>query len=245
MRRLAIGLGITTALFAATAAPAAAVTFTNPAAITILDNSNAAPYPSAIAVAGMPADEVVTDVNVTLNGFSHAQAQDVGVVLAGPGGQSLLVMDGAGVGMDATTNANLTFDDAAGPRIPNFGALVTGTYRPGSYITGDSFPAPGPGTSYAHPGPVGGGTATLASVFNGTAANGAWNLFVRDFAMVDTGQIAAGWTLEVTTGTAPPPPPPPPPPPSGGTSTPAATGTPAPAPSKPKKKKKKKKRKKK
>jgi large repetitive protein len=244
MRRLAISLGITTALMAAAASPAAAATFTNPAPITIVDNNSAAPYPSAVVVAGMPADEVITDVNVTLNGFSHAQAQDVGVVLAGPGGQSLLVVDSAGIGMDATINANLTFDDAAGTRIPQFGALVTGTYRPGAYVTGDNFPAPGPGTSYAHPGPAGGGTASLASVFNGTAANGTWNLFVRDFAPVDTGQIAGGWTLEVITGTAPPPPPPPPP--SGGSgTTPTSPSTPATPPAKKKKKKKKKKRKKK
>jgi large repetitive protein len=241
MRRLAISLSITTALLAATAASAGATTFTNAGAITIVDDNSASPYPSAVAVAGMPADEVITDVNVTLNGFSHTQAQDVGVVLAGPGGQSLLVMDAAGVGMAATTNANLTFDDAAGPRIPANGALVTGTYRPGAYVSGDNFPAPGPGTSYAHPGPVGGGTATLASVFNGTAANGTWNLFVRDFALNDTGQIAGGWTLEVITGTAPPPPPPS----GGGGTTPTSPSTPATPPAKKKKKKKKKKRKKK
>lgn len=47
-------------------------------------------------------------------------------------------------------------------------------------------------------GPAGPYGAAL-STFNGAAANGTWNLYVLDTNSGDTGQIAGGWSIEVTT----------------------------------------------
>ena len=55
-------------------------TSTNPAAITINDAANATPYPSTINVSGVTAN-VVTKVQVRLNGFGHTFPADVDVLL--------------------------------------------------------------------------------------------------------------------------------------------------------------------
>jgi Ca2+-binding RTX toxin-like protein len=184
------------------AAPASAVVFTNSSTITINDNANATPYPSNIVVSGVSGN--VTDVNVTLNDFTHSFPDDVGVVLVGPTGAALLLQDGAGD--DPDVNAiDTTFNDSAAGFLPNLTAWASGSYRPTAYYAGDAFPDPGPGTAYVNPGASGGGR--LASTFNGTSPNGTWSLYVRDFVGGDSGSIA-GWSLELNN---PPPPPPPPP----------------------------------
>ena len=81
---------------------AGAATFSNPAPITVPAagnagaNAPAAPYPSEIAVTGLTG--TVTDVNVTLNDYSHEFSGDTHVVLVPPGstGQTILLMAGAG-----------------------------------------------------------------------------------------------------------------------------------------------------
>jgi hypothetical protein len=144
----------------------------------------------------------VTDVNVRLNGFSHTFPDDVGIVLAGPSGASLMLMVGAtSVGTpQPASNLNITFDDSAATFAPNDSALASTSYKPTNnhFIPGsDNFPAPGPGTAYSDPGPNTGGTATLASTFGGASANGTWRLFVRDFLGTSQGgSIAGGWSLD-------------------------------------------------
>ncbi len=195
--RLAITVGLALAAMGVGAASASAATFSNPAPITIPTFGNAAPYPSQITVSGQTAP--ITDLNVYLNGYSHSLSSDVGVLLVAPGGQSLLLMSCVGLGGSAA-NVNLKLDDSVGFQLPDpFGALVSGTYRPASHCGfSPSFPSPGPGTVYANPGPFLGGTATLASTFNGASANGTWGLFVRDFVTTDGGQFAGGWSLEIS-----------------------------------------------
>ena len=189
-------LGVSVALVAA--APASAATFTNPNAITIsaAGSTNANPYPSSVVVSGMTGP--VSDVNVTLNNVSHTFPDDVGIVLVGPAGQALLIQDGAGDDPDLV-GITYTLDDQAGAQLPNNTAWAAGSYRPTAYFSGDSFPAPGPGLVYSHPGPAaGGGTATLNGTFSNTNPNGTWRLFVRDFVDGDGGSIAGGWALTVT-----------------------------------------------
>jgi subtilisin-like proprotein convertase family protein len=177
---------------------ASATVFTNPSRIAIADLANSAPdnatpYPSSIAVSGLG---VISDVNVTLFGYSHTHPDDVGAVLVAPGGQALELMNAAGDQNDAS-NLQLTFDDSAATQLPTLGPLASGTYKP---VTDNHllYPAPGPGLSYDNPGPDSGGTATLASTFNGAGASGTWNLFVRDFFDMDSGTIAGGWQLDLT-----------------------------------------------
>lgn len=173
--------------------------FTNPAPITILDQSIANPYPSTITVSGFTGNIPSTpgSVKVTLNGFSHNFPDDVAMVLVGPTGAALLLQDGAG---DDPNMANVTYtlSDTGATRLPDTTAWAAGTYKPTSYYAaGTAFPAPGPGTAHAHPGPASGGTATFSSVFGGTNPNGDWKLFVGDFAEFDAGNISGGWTLEI------------------------------------------------
>ena len=84
------------------AAPAlaGAATFSNSGTITINDTAatcvgaEATPYPSTISVSGLSG--TITDVNVTLTGFSHTAPSDVALLLVGPQGQNTILMSGNG-----------------------------------------------------------------------------------------------------------------------------------------------------
>jgi hypothetical protein len=194
----AIGAGLLAA------SNASAATFSNPTSIVIDPGgaANAAPYPSPITVSGVPAP--ITDVNVKLNDFSHTSPSDIGVVLVAPGGQALMLDNGGGNNVTAAVHLNFTFDDSAATQFPRPADLTSGSFRPANYFAGSFFGPPGPGIAFANPGPVNGGTATLASTFNGLDANGVWNLFVHDFVGPGGGgQFAGGWDLEISAPAAP------------------------------------------
>jgi hypothetical protein len=172
----------------ALSAPAGATVFSNPAPIAIPGvgtSGPAAPYPSAISVSGLQG--TIGKVTASISGYSHTFPDDLDVLLVGPGGQSVLLMSDAGGSADAV-NVNLAFDDAAAASLGDGTAVVSGTYRPTNFGTGDTFPAPAP---------VGPHGSTL-SVFNGTAPNGTWNLFVVDDVGGDVGSISGGWALDIT-----------------------------------------------
>ena len=190
--------------------------FNNPAAITIPTSGNASPYPSSIAVSGLSGNisSAPGGVQVTLNNLSHTFPDDFGIVLVGPTGAAFLLQDGAGDGTDMSA-VTYTLSDTGATALPDTGAWTAGTYRPAGHYSGSSFPAPGPGTTYNHPGPAGGTSATFASVFGGTSPNGTWSLYVVDFVTGDSGSIAGGWSLSLTTGSC------------GGGGTPTPTPTPA------------------
>ena len=167
-------------------------TFSNPAAITILDAPRiggvapSSPYPSTINVAGVVG--TVTKVTAKIKGLSHGFPGDIDMLLVGPGGQRLLLMSDVGGGTDAV-NATLTFDDTAAS--PMGATVVSGTFKPTNTGTGDLFPTPAPAGPYPEP--------QLLSVFNGLNPNGTWQLFVVDDAGIDAGSIAQGWELNITT----------------------------------------------
>ncbi|HKQ38390.1 MAG TPA: MBG domain-containing protein, partial [Verrucomicrobiae bacterium] len=159
--------------------------FTNAASITIPDVGAGTPYPSTINVSGMAG--TITQVVARLNGFGHTFPSDVDILLVGPGGQKVMLMSDAGGGI-GVTGINLSLSDAASGLLPQ-ATLVSGTYKPTDYQTGDSFPAPAP------PGPYG----TNLSAFNGLTANGLWSLYAADDGAGDQGSLAAGWSLTITT----------------------------------------------
>jgi subtilisin-like proprotein convertase family protein len=141
---------------------------------------------SAIGVSTMVG--TVTRVTVDLKGISHSYPDDVDIMLVGPGGQNTILMSDAG-GDGDISNVNLTFDDAA-ETLPDEARLVSGTFKPTNHDTdSDVFPAPAP---------LPGALASM-SVFNGTNANGAWTLYVRDDTNLDFGSINGGWTLHIMT----------------------------------------------
>jgi subtilisin-like proprotein convertase family protein len=184
-------------------------TYANPGPISVPGEGAATPYPSTITVSGLTG--VVTDVALTLPGITHANIRDLGAVLVGPTGQAFLVMDHIG-GNVPVSNITLTFSDAAAALAPSGGTPVTGSYRPTSYVAGNSFPGPGPGLEYSSPAPAGG--ATFGSTFVGRAPNGTWSLYVVDFASPGSGSVSGGWSLELTTAT-----------PTGTTATPTLVAT--------------------
>lgn len=193
---VAATLACLAATLAVAVAPAAAVVFSNASAITIPDPNCvnpdiASPYPSTITVSGLSG--TITDVNVTLTGVTHPFEGDLELLLVGPSGgsQNIVLLSDAGTG--SLSSATVTFDDAGGGQAPQNSAWGPGTYKPTNYLElsgADAFPAPAPSPS---------ASTTLASAFNGAAANGTWRLYVIDDACPDAGAISGGWSLDVTT----------------------------------------------
>ncbi|MFN8150255.1 MAG: beta-propeller fold lactonase family protein [Solirubrobacterales bacterium] len=155
-------------------------------------------YPSEIAVSGL--DAKVADVNVTLEGFNHTYPADMDVVLEGPGGQRVLLMSQAGSFTDAV-DADLTFDDSATGRV--LAPVVGGTYLPtnedSNFIATSPAPYCNPGPNEADP-----QAACLTQAYRGTNPNGTWRLYATDVGDGDTGFLARGWSLDITTDVAPP-----------------------------------------
>ena len=171
---------------AARDAQATTFTFSNPTPITINDNASATPYPSNIALGIIGA----LDVNVVVNGLTHGFPQDIGILLVGPGGQKVVLMNNTGGINPITVPINITFDDQAAANVPNpiIGSLAAGTYKPTNLAPGcpgNSFNAPAPACPYG----------TSLAVFNTTNPAGVWSLFVQDFAGGDGGSISGGWSL--------------------------------------------------
>lgn len=186
-RALSIGLvalGLTSAWSGG--AHAAVYTFSNPSSISIPSIGTATPYPSTITASGVVGP--IVKITASIFGFSHTFPDDVGALLVGPGGQATVLFDGVGDGADAV-NLDWTFDDDAATTLPDNGALSSGTFRPVNYYPTDVFPAPAPGGPYA----------TSLSAFDGVGANGLYSLFVNDFLGGDTGSIARGWSITITT----------------------------------------------
>jgi subtilisin-like proprotein convertase family protein len=148
------------------------------------------PYPSTIDVSGFKSAKIA-DANVTLNGLSHDFAIDVLVVLVAPNGRNAYVMGDVGFvqnGSQEVTNLTLTLDDEAPAALPADEALTSGAFRPALGPDPGDLPAPAPTPS---------GNVAL-STFDGIAPNGQWRLFVADNGNGDTGQLSAGWNLEIT-----------------------------------------------
>jgi subtilisin-like proprotein convertase family protein len=161
-------------------------TFSNTGQIAVPDESAATPFPAEIAVSGFTKAKV-RDVNVVLRTFSHGFPDDVDVLLVAPNGRNALVMSDVG-GSDVASNVTLTLDDEAVADLPAGGPLLTGAFRPANEGNADEFPAPSPLPS----------ENVALSVFDGGSPNGEWKLFVLDEGGGEGGNLAGGWTLEIT-----------------------------------------------
>jgi uncharacterized repeat protein (TIGR01451 family)/uncharacterized delta-60 repeat protein len=160
--------------------------WSNTAAITIRDNTNASPYPSTITVSGLSG--VVGKASVTLTNFAHTHPDDVDVLLTSPGGQNMILLANNGGG-NTVTNVTLTLDSTASTPVPIGSQIVSGTNRPNPNLPVATFPAPAP------PGPY----ATNLTAASGSNPNGAWSLYVMDDTPLDVGMISNGWVLYLTT----------------------------------------------
>src|SRR5262249_56925522 len=90
--------------------------FTNSTPINILDLNHADPDPSDITASGFTG--VVTDVNVFVNGLSHATPDDLEMLLVSPSGQKTDLMNDAG-GTADIAGLNISFNDQAAGKIPD------------------------------------------------------------------------------------------------------------------------------
>ena len=161
-------------------------TLGNGTAVSIPDSGSGSPYPSSINVAGMPG--AMSNVVVTLNGLSHTYPDDIDIRHVGPSGQNVMLMSDAG-GMFDVDNVTLTFDSESSTSLPDSDPISSGTYRPTNYDDNDWFDAPAPVEPYS----------SSLSMFNQTSPNGSWQRFLNDDAEGDSGFIAGGWALTITT----------------------------------------------
>jgi subtilisin-like proprotein convertase family protein len=178
------------AILGATAAPASAVTYTNPQPIAVPGSGTsgtAAPYPSEIHVSGFTG--LLEHIELRLVGVTHGNMDDLDVLLVSPTGSAALVLSDAGGASDLQDDF-LLFDDNVFPldrRVPDAGPGDGGIWRSSVYAPADSFPQPAP------PGPYANGISSL----EGVEANGTWRLFVLDDLAPGAGTIAGGWELRL------------------------------------------------
>jgi uncharacterized repeat protein (TIGR01451 family) len=161
-------------------------TFASSAPIIIPDHGSATPYPASTNVSGLTG--IVSKVTLSLNGLTHSFPSDVNVLLVSPAGTTALLMSHSGAG-HAVTNVNLTFDDAAAGALPLSGQITSGSYRPSAYNGAVTFTGTAPRPPYG----------TTLGALSGASPNGVWSLYVLDDAVGDSGSIASGWTLTITT----------------------------------------------
>ena len=143
------------------------------------------PYPSTIAVSGLPA---ISDVNVGLQGINSAALDDLNLFLVGPAGQQSYLIGDAG-GFTDLSNVSITFDDeAAGPVADNDPPVNGGSYKP--FYQGDflDFPDPAPVQI----------DSSVLSVFDGISPNGQWQLWAQDDSSGNTLTTISGWSLSFT-----------------------------------------------
>jgi subtilisin-like proprotein convertase family protein len=189
-RRMRLTLLLTASLLAvgvtAGSASASTQTFTNPSVVAIVDEDVAVPYPSTVTASGVAGP--VQKVTVTLNRFQHTFANDVAVLLVGPGGQNTILMGRVG-GIDPTGPIDLTFDQASSNELNEVDVATSGTYKPSEGAT-----KPDP---FDPPAPIGPDYPVDLNVFNGAAGDGDWKLFIEDQVSGDDGAVR-GWSLHLT-----------------------------------------------
>ncbi len=167
----------------------AATSFSNSASIDINDVTTisraATPYPSNITVSGEVG--VVSDVNVTITGLTHTRPDDVEILLVSPNGIGTVLMADVGC-CSSVTDLTITFDDEASSGLPGGSPLTSGTFRP-SNGGASAFLSPAPPPPYG----------SFLSGVDGFSPNGVWSLYVLDDLDLNSGSIANGWSIEVTT----------------------------------------------
>jgi len=181
--------GTSTQLFDLTVEEAANPLFENNTNIDVVDNAPASPYPSTITVGGLIGQ--IAEVQVTLFGITHPNPDDIDIMLVGPTGAAITLMsDAGGDTSNPVANVTLSFRDSGSGPLPDSTQIASGIFQPTEYPGGTDFPVAG------SPTPGAGGL----SVFNGTAPNGQWRLYVvDDTAGPRGGVIAGGWQLSLRT----------------------------------------------
>jgi hypothetical protein len=158
---------------------------TSPDVIAIPASGTSQPYPSEFNVSGISGS--LSKVTVNIPNFSHTSPDDVDLMLVAPNGRRIVLMSDVG-GNTEVGGLNLTFDDTAAANLPDNAPLVSGTFKPTNFETGDDFPAPAP---------QGAPTGTTLNAFFGISPNGVWKLYVVDDAGENPGSIGGSWSLNI------------------------------------------------
>jgi len=158
------------------------------------DEGPGSPYPSSIQISNVTG--YVSKVTVTVSNMSHTYPHDIGLLLVGPGTNTVL-MDAAAQGFSDMTNTTLTFDSTAPTVLPSSGALTSGTYQPGDYNPDDVFT--NAVTLSLVTNAVSPPYSTNLTNFGGFPPNGVWSLYAHDDAAGDAGGVSNGWAVTLTT----------------------------------------------
>lgn len=145
----------------------------------------ASTYPWKLEMDG--AAGTISDITVTLHGFTDNHPLDIDILLVGPAGQKMILMSDVG-GASSVNGLTLTFSDTAPTSVPSDGPLASGVYKPTNVNPGITFPDPAPAGPYS----------TNFAALDGTSPNGTWQLYVSDNTIGDSGSIDA-WSLTVRT----------------------------------------------
>jgi subtilisin-like proprotein convertase family protein len=152
----------------------------------------AAHYPINFDLSGAREDARVDFVGLAI-ALTHANTDDLRIVLQSPGGTAVAVMINAGGPNPLAPGTTLTFSDfASGPVAPDNAQMITGFYKPGGVYGAALLPLPAPAGPYQ----------TTFAAFNGEHVPGVWRLWVYDGKFSDVGTINSV-TLFVGTHSAP------------------------------------------
>jgi len=149
---------------------------------------NASPYPRTVTVSS---NDLVTDVDVTFNGITHAHPDDMDILMVGPSGASTILMSDA-CGSFNVTNYLWEWDDEAPGQMADSGSTnVCGgfVYQPTNIGTGDTWPSPAPASGYG----------SSLSVHDLGPAGGNWSFYIVDDTGGDAGFLINVPTLQLTT----------------------------------------------
>lgn len=124
----------------------------------------------------------VTIDNVTID-LDHSWTGDIGILLIGPGGQVLeLSTSNGGAGNNYT---NTVFTDNTTDFITAGTPPFIGIFRPEGRVQNLANP-------YSNVPAL--GTFTFANVYNGTNADGSWQLYINDYVAADVG-VLNSWSI--------------------------------------------------
>ena len=191
----------------------------------------ATPYPTAsnctpasnaacINVTGLTGTFTSLSVTLTYSNDNSQSLSSPAILLQSPDGTHNLDIMSFGCGDPPGTGSNggftVTLTDSASSLFPSHTVNCTtlaASYRPAAYglaAGGDSFPSPGPGTSFTYAGDGtngSSGTGTFSNTFGSipvSSMNGVWKLFVADQGNLSAGtKVTWGLTFQVTGSNAP------------------------------------------
>ena len=146
--------------------------------------------PCAVSGIGVIGGCVSID-NVTMD-LEHSWVGDIGILLIGPGGQVLELSTGNGGAGNNYTNT--VFTDNTADFITTGTPPYTGVFRPEGRVQNLANP-------YSNAPAL--GTFTFANVYNGTNADGTWQLYIYDYVAADVG-VLNSWSITFNQNGIPP-----------------------------------------